>query len=95
MCSSDLLVGIVFTMTVISINVSLNQNSLLFGIAVGISMFFSSIFSNLIATFLPKFLEKLGADPANASGPLLTTLIDIFSILIYYGITILLLEVFL
>lgn len=89
------LVGIVFTMTVISINDSLSQNSLLFGIAVGISMFFSSIFSNLIATFLPKFLEKLGADPANASGPLLTTIIDIFSILIYYGITILLLEVFL
>ena len=45
------------------------------------------MFCNIVATFLPKLLQKTGADPANASGPLLTTLIDIFSILIYYGIT--------
>lgn len=88
-------VGIIFTTIIISINHSLEQNGFLFAMAVGISMFFSLVFSNLIATFLPKSLEKIGIDPANASGPLLTTLIDVFSILIYYGTTLLFLEVFL
>lgn len=87
-------VAFFFTQIVIAFNPSLSQYGVLFGGAVGISMFISLMFCNFVATFLPKLLQKTGADPANASGPLLTTLIDIFSILIYYGITLFLLEVF-
>ncbi|MDD2575224.1 MAG: magnesium transporter [Acholeplasmataceae bacterium] len=87
-------VSFLFTMVIITLNSTLNHNGLLFGTAVGISMFFSLIICNSIGTLLPKFLHKLGFDPANASGPLLTTIADISSILIYYGITLLLLEVF-
>jgi magnesium transporter len=35
---------------------------------------------------LPFVLERFGMDPASASGPLVTTLVDVTGLLIYFGV---------
>ncbi|MDG5787953.1 magnesium transporter [Evansella sp. AB-P1] len=62
------------------------QSSLLFGFVVGISLLATLIIGTMSGTIIPLILYRLGIDPAVASGPLITTLNDIFSLLIYFGI---------
>lgn len=50
----------------------------------------SSIFANLFGTLIPIIFYKIKINPAAASGPLITTLIDVFTIIIYYGLVTLL-----
>jgi magnesium transporter len=45
-----------------------------------------------LGAILPIICEKLGLDPAVVSGPLITTVVDISSLLIYFGIAIQLME---
>ncbi|MCL6570398.1 MAG: magnesium transporter, partial [Bacillus sp. (in: Bacteria)] len=70
----------------ISIIAYLWQGDLVFGAVVGISLFFTLIIGTLAGTIIPLILYRLKIDPAVASGPLITTLNDIFSLLIYFGI---------
>ena len=46
----------------------------------------------LLAVALPMFSQRLGADPAIATGPLVTTAIDVFGVLNYFVIATLLLD---
>ncbi|HHU21312.1 MAG TPA: hypothetical protein GXZ51_02585 [Acholeplasma sp.] len=55
-------------------------------------MFISIIIANLIGIIVPLFFEKIKVDPAVASGPLITTLNDLITVLIYYGLATLLLS---
>ena len=43
--------------------------------------------------FIPVLLDKINIDPAVASSPFITTLIDITSVIIYFGFATLLLGV--
>jgi magnesium transporter len=62
------------------------------GFVVGLSLF-SAIFSAaFLGTLTPFLCQTMKVDPAYASGPLLTTLNDIFGFLIYFGIAGLLLR---
>lgn len=56
------------------------------GMVVGVSLFCTLIIGTLAGTIIPLILHRFGVDPAVASGPLITTLNDIFSLLIYFGI---------
>ncbi len=51
--------------------------------AMAISMTLSGVFGTLI----PSFFDKIGVDPAAASGPLITTLNDLVSAVAYYGLS--------
>lgn len=62
------------------------QGSLILGAVVGCSLFFTLIIGTLAGTIIPLILFRLNIDPAVASGPLITTLNDIFSLLTYFGI---------
>lgn len=55
------------------------------GILVGISIFASLFVATLAGTLVPMLMEKMKIDPAVASGPFITTINDIISILIYFG----------
>ncbi|UOE96290.1 magnesium transporter [Alkalihalobacillus sp. LMS39] len=61
------------------------QNMIL-GFVVGLSLLLTLIIGTLAGTVIPLLLYRLGVDPAVASGPLITTLNDIFSLMIYFGI---------
>jgi magnesium transporter len=56
------------------------------GLTVTISLISVIIIASLIGTFIPLFLNKLGIDPALATGPFITTSNDICGILIYFSI---------
>lgn len=56
------------------------------GIIVTTALVSVIIIASLIGTFIPLLLEKLGIDPALATGPFITTSNDIFGILIYFSI---------
>lgn len=62
------------------------------GLVVGLSLFFTLILGTLVGTIVPLLLEKFGIDPTTASGPLITTLNDVFSLMIYFGFATLFLQ---
>jgi magnesium transporter len=53
---------------------------------VALAILCSSIIATLIASLLPWTLDRLGIDPAMASGPVATVLQDLLSVAIYLGI---------
>lgn len=54
--------------------------------AVGISMFVAMFIASLSGTIIPIIFKKCKIDPAVASGPLITTLNDVISVVVYYGL---------
>jgi magnesium transporter len=62
------------------------QGSADLGIVVGASLVLTLIIGTLAGTIIPLFLYKLNIDPAVASGPLITTISDIFSLITYFTI---------
>jgi magnesium transporter len=85
----ELGVGITIGITcaiLISIIAYIWQGNLILGAVVGCSLFFTLIIGTLAGTIIPLILYRLKIDPAVASGPLITTLNDIFSLLTYFGI---------
>ncbi len=85
----ELGVGITIGLTcavLIAIIAYIWQGSLILGAVVGSSLFFTLIIGTLAGTIIPIILYRLKIDPAVASGPLITTLNDIFSLLTYFGI---------
>lgn len=62
------------------------QGSYTLGIVVGGSLLLTLIIGTLVGTIIPLILHKFKVDPAIASGPLITTINDILSLFIYFGI---------
>lgn len=58
-------------------------------LAVALALFASSVASTFVAMLLPTVFARFGADPAFGSGPLATLIQDLFSILVYFGIVML------
>ena len=54
------------------------------GLVVGLSICASMIIATSIGTMVPLFLRKLDVDPAVATGPFVTTTIDILGVGIYF-----------
>lgn len=81
----SLIIGIVCGV-LISLIAFFWQGSAVLGLVVGISLFLTLIIGTLAGTIIPIILYRLKIDPAVASGPLITTLNDIFSLVTYFGI---------
>ncbi len=66
-------------------------NELLFAFSVsgclGIAMVLAMLISSLSGTVIPIFFQKIGVDPAVASGPLITTVNDLAAVISYYGLS--------
>ncbi len=62
---------------------------------IGLSILVAIIFSSLGGTLLPMLFKKIKIDPAVASGPMITTLNDLVSAVVFYGLSyILIIQVF-
>jgi len=57
-----------------------------FALVVGTSITIALIVSTLAGTLVPLFINSIKIDPAVASGPFITTINDILSLLIYFGL---------
>lgn len=52
----------------------------------GVAMLLAMVISSLSGTLIPVFFDKIGVDPAVASGPLITTVNDLVAVVTYYGL---------
>ncbi|MDI6840092.1 MAG: magnesium transporter [bacterium] len=69
------------------------KTSPLFGLTVGISMVAGICVATTIGGILPIIFQKLKLDPALMSSPLLTTIMDSTTLLIYFGVAIKILQI--
>lgn len=82
---TGLMTGIVCGLIVIGI-VYIWKHELILGMLVGAAICGSILVATLAGSFIPLLMHRLKIDPAVASGPFITTLNDITSILIYLGL---------
>ncbi len=61
------------------------HHDFLLGLLVGISILITLIFATLAGALVPLIMHKLKIDPAVASGPFITTVNDLISILVYFS----------
>ncbi|MCI9123121.1 MAG: magnesium transporter [Eubacterium sp.] len=54
---------------------------------IGISLMVAMVISSIMGTVIPMFFHKMKVDPAVASGPLISTVNDLVAVIIYYGLT--------
>ncbi|MCI0130774.1 MULTISPECIES: magnesium transporter [unclassified Vagococcus] len=86
---SEILTGIItgaVTGVVIFLVVGFWKQNFPLGLVIGIAMLCAITIANLAGSLIPILMEKLGFDPAVASGPFITTLSDLTSVLIYFNI---------
>ncbi|MBI2027369.1 MAG: magnesium transporter [Deltaproteobacteria bacterium] len=57
------------------------------GWIVGLSLFFVMIIASILGVFVPLIFERFHFDPALATGPFITTGIDVLSTLIFFNLT--------
>ncbi len=67
------------------------QGDAILGLTVAIAMIAAIVIATSIGGMLPIVFKKLGVDPALMSGPLIATILDTTTLLIYFNITIMLL----
>ncbi|MBZ5200426.1 magnesium transporter [Planomicrobium chinense] len=82
---TGLITGIVCGLVVVGL-VYFWKGELLIGVLVGTAVMGSIFVATLAGSFIPLLIHRLNIDPAVASGPFITTLNDIISILIYLGL---------
>jgi magnesium transporter len=62
------------------------QGNMFLSLVIGVSLIITLMIGTLAGTVIPLCLYRLRVDPAVASGPLITTLNDIFSLSVYFGL---------
>lgn len=82
---TGLITGLICGLVVIGL-VYFWKGELLIGLLVGTAVAGSIFVATLAGSFIPLLIHRLKIDPAVASGPFITTLNDIISILIYLGL---------
>ena len=82
---TGLITGFVTGVTIFLIVGIWKQNFML-GFVIGMAMLCAITVANLAGSLIPMVMDKLGFDPAVASGPFITTLSDLTSVLIYFNI---------
>lgn len=58
------------------------------GLAIGFSMAVGMALASTIGTVVPLVLSRLGVDPAVATGPFVTTSLDLVGVALYFGVSI-------
>lgn len=88
-----LIIGSLAGITIFAV-VSIWKQNLLLGIAVGLAMAAAILVANVAGAFIPLIMDAIGVDPAVASGPFISTLSDLTSVIIYFNIAKLFIDYF-
>src|SRR5690625_471886 len=83
--STGLMIGSVCGITIMVV-IYLWKGELFLGFLVGISLLATLTIATLSGAIIPLIMDKFKIDPAVASGPFITTINDLISISIYFGI---------
>ena len=74
------------------VTASLGEYWVLIGLTVFISIVGIVMWGTLSGSMLPFVLKKFGADPATSSGPLVTTIVDVSGLIIYFTVALIVLR---
>lgn len=85
------LAAFVVTFIFSSVNSSLSHIALRLAFVVGLTLWSTMILASIVASIVPITLKWLKVDPAAASGPFITTVMDIFTITLYFTLATLML----
>lgn len=77
--------GLVCSLVILAVSL-LFRMDLSLCITAGVALFFVIMFASFFGTWIPMTLNRFGIDPALATGPFVTTLNDIFGLIIYFSI---------
>lgn len=80
------LIAFLMTFLFATVNDSLTTAPITMSLVVGLSLWLTVIIAPIIAISIPVTLRALKFDPAVASGPFITTIIDIAALFIYFGL---------
>ncbi|MCP4651793.1 MAG: magnesium transporter [Candidatus Omnitrophica bacterium] len=80
-----LFIGVILALVGL-VRVVLQQSNWLLSISVGTAMGVTIMFSAILGAALPLIFRKLKLDPALMSGPLITTIVDVVGIFLYFQI---------
>ncbi|WP_025728761.1 magnesium transporter [Atopobacter phocae] len=83
--TTGLITGIVTGLTIMLV-VGIWRGNFALGAIIGLAMLAAITVATLAGSFIPQLMEKIGVDPAVASGPFISTLSDLTSVLIYFSI---------
>lgn len=70
------------------------QLALQASLVVSLSLLVAMTFSSFVGALMPIFFTRIKVDPAVASGPFITTINDIIAVFVYYGLALLLFNIF-
>ncbi|MBE1556934.1 magnesium transporter [Sporosarcina limicola] len=82
---TGLITGLVCALFVVGL-IYIWKQEFIIGLLVGAAIFVSIFVATISGTFIPLFMHRMKVDPAVASGPFITTLNDVISIIIYLGL---------
>ncbi len=93
-CNIGLVNGVILgtlSFVIIGVYLCVTQNEARFAFSVsaclGVAMVVAMVISAFAGTIIPVAFQKVGVDPAVASGPLITTVNDLVAVVTYYGIS--------
>jgi magnesium transporter len=78
-----LILGIVYGLFIAAV-AQFSYNTLMLAISVGLALMSSMAIAALVGSFVPMVMARLNIDPAVATGPFVTTAIDIISVFFYF-----------
>ncbi len=87
-----LLNGVVLGLFVFSVVKFIYGFDAIFGLTIGLAMFCVVLLASFMGTVTPLVLNRLGINPAIASGPFITTANDLIGLAVYFGVAVLLLK---
>lgn len=67
------------------------EHNFTFAIILGLALWVNVFIGVALGTFVPLIIERVGLDPALASGPFITTLTDVVSMIVYFSLAVLIL----
>ena len=85
--------GLVLATFVFGVVVFIYKNDVSFGMVVAIALFSVVLLSSFMGTITPILLDKIGINPALASGPFITTANDLLGLAVYFLVAISLLHI--
>lgn len=91
--SIGVVMGLVYG-SVVGMVATLLTGTLTYGLAVGLAFVSGMLIASTIGAAIPMMLSRLNFDPAVATGPFVTTTVDILGILSYFSIANLLIKLF-
>lgn len=81
-----LVLGVLYATILCGYGVMRYPETPLIGISIGTSILLAIALASILGASIPVVLERLGIDPAIATGPFVTTAVDVLGIVIYFNV---------